>query len=114
MDHLTADQVDELRAELERQLRKLEKSMEVSEEAVRPVELDQTAVGRLSRMDSLMSQGMAKNLQERERVELARIQEAFRRLEDGSYGICSKCGAPIPFGRLMVFPEAPTCQACGE
>ena len=48
-EHLSEDQVADLRHELERQLARLEKSMKVTDEALRTVELDQTAVGRLSR-----------------------------------------------------------------
>lgn len=114
MNHLTSDQVDELRGELERQLERLERSMQVTEEAMEPVELDQTAVGRLSRIDSLQNQGLTRNLQERERVKLAHIQGALRRLADGTYGLCVTCGAPLPFGRLYVVPEAPTCASCGD
>lgn len=113
MDHLSPDQVDELRRQLASELDDLERSMAVTEEAVRPVELDQTAVGRLSRMDSLQNQGLAKNLEEREQIKLARIEAAYRRLADGSYGRCTECEGEIPFGRLTVFPETATCQACG-
>jgi DnaK suppressor protein len=102
--HLTDDQVAELRLELTHQLQRLERSMKLTEEAARPVELDQTAVGRLSRMDSLQNQGLTKSLQERERIKLARLQEALRCMEGGRYGICVECGADIPFGRLYVFP----------
>ena len=113
MDHLDPDQQAELRDELERQLRRLEKSMKVSDEATEIVELDQTAVGRLSRMDSLQSQSMAKNLAERERTKLALILEALKRMEKGTYGICTECRAEIAYGRLAIFPETPTCTACG-
>jgi hypothetical protein len=64
MNPLTDVQRTELRQELERQLGKLEKSMTVTDEALKPVELDQAAVGRLSRMDSLQNQSMAKGLRE--------------------------------------------------
>ena len=109
---LTLQQIEDLREELERQLGRLEKSMMVSEEAVRPVELDQAAVGRLSRMDSLQSQEMAKGLRERESIRLALIQEALRKLEAGSYGVCTSCGDAIAFERLFVFPESATCASC--
>lgn len=111
--HLTPRQIDALRTELETALARLVQSMRVSDEAVKPVELDQTAVGRLSRMDSLQSQSMAMNLRDRERTRLALIQDALARLEDGSYGRCTGCGDEIPYGRLAVFPETPTCQGCG-
>jgi DnaK suppressor protein len=113
MSHLSPAQLTELRLELERQLAKLEKSMTVTDEALKTVDLDQTAVGRLSRMDSLQSQGMAKGLRVRETVALALIQDAIRRVEGGSYGICTACNGEIAFERLFVFPESPTCVACG-
>ena len=110
--HLTADQVGELRAELERQLARLEKSMKLTEEAVRPVELDQTSVGRLSRMDSIQNQSLSKGLKDREVARLSQIHAALARMDRGVYGTCVECGRAIPFERLFVFPEAPECGAC--
>ena len=112
MNPLTDVQRTELRQELERQLGKLEKSMTMTDEALKPVELDQAAVGRLSRMDSLQNQSMAKGLRERETLRLALIQEALRRLDSGAYGTCAECGGQIPFERLFVFPESATCKSC--
>ncbi|HUF11578.1 MAG TPA: TraR/DksA family transcriptional regulator [Longimicrobiales bacterium] len=111
---LSAHQIEELRAELSRILKKLERSMRATENAMRPVELDQTAVGRISRMDSLQNQGLTRNLQEREAMKLAQVQSALARLEAGTYGTCTECGAAVPFERLMIFPETPTCAACAE
>lgn len=110
--HLTPDQVSELRQELERQLERLQKSMQVTDEALKTVQLDQTAVGRLSRMDSLQNQSLSKGLREREVVQLSQIRDALARLEAGSYGLCTLCTGEIPFERLFVFPEAPECAGC--
>jgi DnaK suppressor protein len=110
--HLTADQVAELTGELERIVAKLERSMRTTEEAMRPVQLDQSAVGRLSRIDSLQNQGLTRNLREREQAKLGQVVAAFQRLEDGTYGTCTECGGAIPFERLQIFPETPTCSAC--
>jgi len=109
---LPPDRIAEFRAELERQLARLERSMLVSEEAVRPVELDQQAVGRLSRMDSLQNQHMSRNLHEREEARYAAVVAALRRIEDGEYGMCTTCGEAIAPGRLFVVPEAEHCPAC--
>ena len=114
MNHLTTAQVAELTRVLESDLAKLERSMRVTDEAMEPVELDQSAVGRLSRMDSLQNQGLTRNLQERERVKLGLIVAALERIDASTYGVCAECGAAIPFERLLVFPEAPTCAACAE
>jgi DnaK suppressor protein len=113
-DHLGTEQIAELRAELERILAKLERSMRATDEAMRPVELDQTAVGRLSRMDSLQNQGLTRNLQAREAVKLSLVHAALARIDAGSYGACTECSADVPYDRLLIFPEAPTCSACGD
>ena len=112
MDHLSEDQITELRQELERQLVRLERSMRVTEEAARPVQLDQTAVGRLSRMDAMQNQALTRNLQERELIKHALLLQALERLDAGVYGICGECAAAIDFDRLFVYPEAPGCAAC--
>lgn len=110
--HLTSEQLDALRAEIDRELARLERSMIVTDEALRPIKLDQTAVGRLSRIDSLQNQGLTKNLREREQAKLGLLVEALKRMEAGTYGVCTRCGGEIAFERLFVMPEAPACTGC--
>ena len=108
-DEMLAD----LRAQLESELKRLERSMRTTDEASRPVELDQQAVGRLSRMDSLQNQHLTQNLKEREQVRYAALIGALKRMEEGSYGFCSECGDAISPGRLMIYPETEVCAGCG-
>ncbi len=112
MSHLSAEQLAHLSAELDRGLQKLERSMRVTDEAMKPIELDQSTVGRLSRIDSLQNQGLTRNLQEREQALLGLMVGALRRVDEGRYGTCTDCGEAIPFERLAVFPETPTCARC--
>ncbi|MEX2528820.1 MAG: TraR/DksA C4-type zinc finger protein [Gemmatimonadota bacterium] len=110
--HLSPSQLEELQTELLQALTKLERSMATTDEASRPVTLDQTAVGRLSRMDSIQNQALTSNLKDRERDRLGAILAALKRMEQGEFGRCTDCGGEISFPRLMVFPETPTCQSC--
>lgn len=110
---LTPAQLAELRTELERELARIDRSMEASREAAKPVELDQTSVGRLSRMDAIQNQQLSADLHSRQESRQALIVDALDRMEKGTYGNCMRCGRPIPFGRLLVFPEARSCAACG-
>lgn len=112
--HLTTDQTVELRTELKRQLVRLEKSMKVTDKALQTVELDQTAVGRLSRMDSLQNQSLSKGLREREVVRLSQLRDAIGRIETGTFGVCTACRCEIPYERLFVVPEAPECAECAS
>jgi DnaK suppressor protein len=43
---------------------------------------------------------------------LAAITQAGRRLDDGSYGRCERCGREIGAERLAARPAAATCVAC--
>lgn len=40
------------------------------------------------------------------------IDEALKRIEDGTYGSCSQCGKSIPKTRLKVIPQADLCIDC--
>jgi len=113
LSSLTKDELAELREELEAQLARLLRSIEASEAALKPVELDQSRVGRLSRMDELQNQSLTRNLHEREEIRLGLIQSALARMNESAYGACAACGSAIPYERLLVFPEAPECGNCG-
>ena len=110
---LTPAQLAELRTEIERELARLERSMQTTADAARPVELDQAAVGRLSRADAMQNQQLSVHLHDREQARRAQLLDALRRMELGTYGTCGGCGGTIPFGRLLVFPEARVCAVCG-
>ena len=92
----------------------LEALMAGSSEARSTVELDQTAVGRLSRMDALQGQQMALATDRRRALELKRIDSALKRLEDGDYGYCVRCEEPITAKRLEFDPAVTLCVACAE
>lgn len=78
------------------------------------VELDQTRVGRLSRMDAMQGQAMAQETARRRDIELKRIAAALSRLDEGEYGYCTRCGDAIAAGRLKSDPAVPTCIGCAS
>ena len=80
----------------------------------RPVQLDQTSLGRLSRMDAIQEQAMAQELERRREIELARIDSALERLAAGEYGSCVTCGDAIEPRRLEFDPSTPLCLACAR
>ena len=45
-------------------------------------------------------------------LELQKVQRAIKRIEQGKYGICLKCGRKISLERLKVYPEAEYCMKC--
>jgi DnaK suppressor protein len=48
------------------------------------------------------------------RESLAQIERALARIDEGTYGVCARCGQDIPDARLEVMPEAELCVGCKE
>ena len=48
------------------------------------------------------------------RDQVAAVDAALRRLADGRYGVCDRCGQPIGAERLAARPSAVTCVRCAS
>jgi DnaK suppressor protein len=66
----------------------------------------------LTDADSVLERELAEAGAARAEATLADVQHALERLEDGTYGSCEGCAAPLPFERLEVIPWARLCVAC--
>ena len=87
---------------------------ETSEEATKPVELDQTTQGRVSRMDALQVQAMAVETDRRRLAEIQRLEAALERIDTEDYGYCVSCDEEIPAKRLEFDPAAAVCIECAN
>ena len=78
------------------------------------VELDQTKVGRLSRMDAMQSQALAQDVRRRRQESLVKITKALQRIDEDEFGYCLACGDDMDPRRLEVDPTAEHCVACAD
>ena len=105
-------------ADMRERLLKLREDLEslaaTSDQSSQIVELDQARVGRLSRMDAMQAQAMAKEFRRRREIMLRKIAAALARVEDGEYGYCQSCDDPIHQKRLEFDPTALLCIQCAE
>lgn len=104
--------IEELKAALLSRQAEIEKLRHGAAAARGTVALDQTSVGRLSRMDALQAQQMALAQDRNREAELARIASALQRIDEGSYGYCLKCEEEIGEKRLRFDPSTPVCITC--
>ena len=84
------------------------------------------AHGHLTRADGPLDQDFAEQAVERENDEvvqalharlsadIAALDLALRRVQEGSYGICTVCGGEIRPERLKAMPAAQHCTACAD
>jgi len=62
----------------------------------------------------IFDQNLSLALLQSEAATISEIDEAIRRIDEGSYGTCEACGRPIPKARLRVLPFAKLCVKCRE
>ena len=103
---------EELRRDLEVLADELHAMLAGSTEAARPVELDQPAIGRVSRVDAIQQQKMLQANRSALSARAQRVQSALARLADDEYGECVGCGQEIGYKRLKARPESLYCIGC--
>lgn len=114
MKDLSPDNLRDLQELLLLNKQKLEEQLEIAEAATQIVTLDQTSVGRISRMDAMQQQSMAVSTRAKATSSLREVIKALQRLADEDYGVCEKCDENIRLRRLMVQPEANYCLKCQD
>ena len=112
MEELSGEQAEGLRARLIELIAELENALQANASSADPVVLDQSSVGRLSRMDAMQQQAMAKATREKAQLRLGQCKLALSAFDRDEYGLCRKCEEPIGYRRLSAKPEAPFCLEC--
>ena len=107
----------ELRTWLEAEQARLAAEVEEMEEEGREALSD--ASGENNYRDHMADQGTATfnreldmTLEENARDALAAVSGALKRMDEGTYGQCQRCGAEIAVDRLRAVPAATLCITC--
>lgn len=109
MTEQTLEMIRQRLLEMQQELNAME---EADRDSRRPVELDQPAIGRLSRMDALQAQQMAQETARRRQQQLQRIEGALRRMDNDDFGYCALCDEEIDLRRLTIDPTTTRCIEC--
>lgn len=108
---LDVDQLIELEVLAREELDRLK--AEAAKEEVDPaaVAVD-VAIGRLSRLDSMQMEEVRKDATRRRNERIHLLQQAVKKMDEGSYGLCQGCNEWISYARLAESPEAILCGNC--
>jgi DnaK suppressor protein len=107
-------QKNQLKKLLESQLVDLKKQIALSAESSKIVSLDQTMMGRVSRIDAIQQQKIALASFERDKQHFHKLEIALKNIDDEDFGYCIECDESISFSRLMIKPESTFCVACQQ
>ena len=81
------------------------------QELVKPIPLD-ASIGRISRMDAINNKTINESSLREKKQQLKNLERALDNSESDSFGVCTKCGGEIPFGRLEYMPHTTRCVNC--
>lgn len=112
MAALSDKQIKNLKTLLQQKFSELKAQIELAKPGADTVVLDQSKVGRLSRMDALQQQHMADSTLQQAKRRLTLLQKALLKVDTDAYGLCALCEEEIVFSRLEVSPEAQLCIRC--
>ena len=89
-------------------------SQQLGQSATETLALDQSSVGRVSRIDAIQSQSMTIETTRLRQQQLRQITTAIAMIESGDYGFCTECHAEIDVKRLSIDPAAMQCVPCAS
>jgi DnaK suppressor protein len=100
---------EEMKGQLETELRELLALDTATRTEQAPVDLDQARQGRLSRIDAMQQRAMAQETARRRVRRIAQIEAALARLASGDFGYCMVCDEAINIRRLRHDPAIAFC-----
>ncbi|MBO6793640.1 MAG: TraR/DksA family transcriptional regulator [Balneolaceae bacterium] len=100
LEQLVHEKISELTAEISE-----------LEELTKPVPLD-ASIGRVSRMDAINNKSINEAALREKRKLITRLERTLERINEKDFGLCTKCGQAIPFGRLEYMPHTTRCVHC--
>lgn len=80
-------------------------------EMTQPVAPDD-AIGRISRMDAINNKSVTEASLRQAEEKLRNLQRVLSRVGTSDFGLCIKCGKPIPEARILYRPESLSCVDC--
>jgi DnaK suppressor protein len=109
------DSYNLLRSHLESEQKRLTEQLAQSQASVRPAE-ERREGSPFGKREEEASETMELEtrlaLEKRIRDQLAEVEHALQKFEDGTYGLCENCGKPIDPERLEALPQATLCMSC--
>ena len=101
----------EIKQHIAEEINKTQKLIAEYKEMTQPVAPDD-AIGRISRMDAINNKSVTEASLRQAEEKLRNLQRVLSRVGTSDFGLCIKCGKPIPEPRILYRPESLSCVDC--
>ena len=97
-------------------LEELEKTEELIldyKESTKPIS-PENAIGRVSRMDAINNKSVVEAALRKAEEKFNKLKLVLDKINDADFGLCMRCGNPIPIGRILLMPQSRNCVRCAK
>ena len=101
----------EIKIKILSEILKTEKQVSEYKELTKPIE-PENAIGRISRMDAINNKSVIEAALRKSKEKLENLKFALSKIDEDEIGMCIKCKAEIPLGRILIRPQARACVNC--
>ena len=95
------------------ELKKTEEAILDYKESTKPIS-PENAIGRVSRVDAINNKSVVEAALRKAEEKLNKLKLVLNKVDDADFGICIRCGEPIPIGRVLLMPQSRNCVRCAQ
>ena len=95
------------------ELKKTEELILDYKESTKPIS-PENAIGRVSRMDAINNKSVVEAALRKAKEKFNKLKLVLDRVNDADFGLCMRCGNPIPVGRILLMPQSRNCVRCAQ
>ncbi|NJO88017.1 MAG: TraR/DksA family transcriptional regulator [Chloroflexia bacterium] len=104
---------EEIKSQLLKEIEQTERLVVDYKEHIKPVEHESTS-GQESGMDAINDKSAVNAALRQAEVKLNGLKSTLSQIENNDFGLCAKCGQPIPIGRILLMPYSRFCIGCSQ
>jgi DnaK suppressor protein len=104
---------EEIKQNILKEITKTENLITEYREMSQPVAPDD-AIGRITRMDAINNKSVTEASLRQSEEKLRNLKRVLSKVGTKEFGICIKCGKPIPAARILYRPESLRCVNCAK
>ena len=95
------------------ELKKTEELILDYKESTKPIS-PENAIGRVSRMDAINNKSVVEAALRKAEEKFNKLKLVLDKVNDTDFGLCMRCGNPIPIGRILLMPQSRNCVKCAQ
>ena len=95
------------------ELKKTEELILDYKESTKPIS-PENAIGRVSRMDAINNKSVVEAALRKAEEKFNKLKLVLDKVNDADFGLCMRCGNPIPIGRILLMPQSRNCVRCAQ